>query len=389
MNKMFFLLIVLLLAIIPVCGSDLNLSICTVDTNDCDLNTNTDLNNYSFDLNLNANEGIPFYFFYSPGCSHCKNVEDYLQTISKDYNMNIKAINIKESQENLTIFTTILESFEDNDFGVPVLVINNKIYHGDKEIISNLKTELDAYKEKSYDFYLIKKKPKAVNLITVTGLALADSINPCELVVLLILLSSILMKFQSKRKMLEYGLAFIVTIYIIYLLMGLALIFGFKVFGGYVNINIIYTVLGSIALILGALNLKDAISYGAGNFVMEVPRAWRPSMKKILQSVTSVWSSVIVAVILAVFLLPCTAGPYVLVSGLLYNYSWLTVLLWLIYYNIIFSLPMWLILFAVYFGISKIEDLQRWRDRSIKTLHLVASILLILLGLYLFWIVFF
>jgi len=378
---------VMFLFVVNVSGLDLNAT-CNYDINTCDLN---DLNTYSTnpDFNFVVSSGIPVYFFYSPNCIHCKNVENYFQSISKDYNLNVKAINRDGTKYELNFFTKVLNDFNSNNFGVPALVINNHIYYGDSEIIKNLPKELEEYKLNKYDFYVPKDTKKPVNFLTVTGLAFADSVNPCELVVLLILLSSVLMKFNSKKKVFQYGLAFIITIYVMYFLIGVVAIFGFKLLGSFVSSSVLYIIFGAIALILGLLNLKDAISYGAGNFVMEVPRSWRPTMKKLLESVSSVWSAIVIAIILAVFLLPCTAGPYVLITGLLAGYSWGIALLWLVYYNFIFSLPMWIILFVVYFGLVKIDTLQRTRDKNIKNLHLVASILLILLGLYLFWLVLF
>jgi thiol-disulfide isomerase/thioredoxin len=372
--KNIFFLIILFLSILflatYVSSLKSDFGVCTIDANTCDTNQ----------VNITNNSGlIPMYLFYSPNCSHCKNVEVYLEELEKDYNLNVVAIN---RDLNNSFFVSVVQSFEGTSFGVPVLVINDHFYQGDITIKENLKKELDAYKEKPYGLYKIKEKPKPINFWTMTGLAIADSINPCEIAVLLILLSSILVKYNSKRKVLFYGLAFIITIYAMYFILGIVAIFGFKLLGN-VNTTIFYIVFGVLALLFGLLNLKDAVSYGAGGFVMEVPRAWRPTMKKILENITSIWSAIIIAIIISLFLLPCTAGPYAVTTALLSQYSWLGALLWLLYYNVIFSLPMWIILGVVYFGLIKVETIQNMRERNIKTLHLIASIILILLGILL------
>ncbi len=366
-------------------SSDFLSTTCTVDVNDCDTNSVFDLN-----IGNNKDANISFYFFYSQGCEHCKNVEEHLAQLSGKYKFNAVSLDVKASQKNTLLFKNILEDFNISDFGVPVVVINNNLYSGDKDIIANLENELKEAEKKGEAFlYVPKDKSESpVGFWSVTALAFADSINPCELVVLLILLSAILLKYDRK-KVLEYGLAFIITIFIIYFFIGVLAIFGLKMIGSFVGTNIFYWIFGILAIVLGALNLKDALAYGAGGFIMEVPRAWRPTMKNLLQSIDSIWSAVIIAVIIAVFLLPCTAGPYFLASGILYSLPWSTILLWLVYYNIIFILPMLIILFVVYFGFAKIETLQRTRDKNIKNLHLIASILLILLGLYLLWLVIF
>jgi len=373
MHKIFlFAILFFFLFTLTALSYSLDLGTCTIDTNTCiDHNTNSNI--------TNTIGQIPMYFFYSPSCPHCKNVEEYLQSISNDYNMNVVTIN---KDVNNDFFINVLQSFDANSYGVPVLVINNHFYQGDKTIITNLSKELKAYKDQPYGLYVLKDKPKPINFGTVTALAFADSINPCEIAVLLILLSSVLVKYNSKRKVLGYGLTFIITIYVMYFILGVIAIFGFKLLGN-INTTIFYIIFGSLALLLGLLNLKDAVSYGAGGFVLEVPRAWRPTMKKIIENATSVFSAIIIAIIISLFLLPCTAGPYAVTSALLSQYSWFVSLLWLLYYNLIFTLPMWIILFVVYFGFVKVETLQNMRERNIKTLHLIASILLIALGLLL------
>jgi hypothetical protein len=40
-----------------------------------------------------------------------------------------------------------------------------------------------------------------------------------------------------------------------------------------------------------------------------------------------------------------------------------------------------LITFAVYFGLTKIDDVTQWKEKNIKKLHLIAGILLFLVGL--------
>ena len=53
----------------------------------------------------------------------------------------------------------------------------------------------------------------------------------------------------------------------------------------------------------------------------------------------------------------------------------------LIYYNLIFVLPMILITLIVYFGYSKVEKISGWKERNIKLLHLIAGILVFGIGI--------
>ena len=39
------------------------------------------------------------------------------------------------------------------------------------------------------------------------------------------------------------------------------------------------------------------------------------------------------------------------------------------------------ITFLIYWGLSRVEDVTGWKDRNIRVLHLIAGILLFLVGL--------
>ena len=53
-------------------------------------------------------------------------------------------------------------------------------------------------------------------------------------------------------------------------------------------------------------------------------------------------------------------------------------------YNFIFVLPMIGITLAIYFGITTTEKAEEWRQHKLKTLHLIAGVILLLLGIRMF-----
>ena len=138
---------------------------------------------------------------------------------------------------------------------------------------------------------------------------------------------------------------------------------------------------GVFAIIIGILNIKDYFKYGAGGFVMEVPRKWRPAMKHFLKNVTSIKGAFIVGIIVSLFLLPCTSGPYFVAGGLLAGVSWAKAIPWLAYYNLLFVAPMVAITIFIYGSFTAVEEVSGWRERNIRRLHLVAGIILVGLGI--------
>lgn len=217
----------------------------------------------------------------------------------------------------------------------------------------------------------------------ITLLALADSVNPCAIAVLTMVLVSILITHPEKRrKVLFSGLAFVLAVFIGYMVYGSLIIQFFKLFAEWLreSSKYVYNGLAILAMIIGALNIKDFFSYKPGSFATEMPVFMRPKVKKIIKDITSPTGAFIIGFIVTLFLLPCTIGPYIVASGLLSELGFLKAIPWLIYYNILFILPMLAITLIVYWGFAKVQDVSGWKERNIKKLHLIAGILLFLVG---------
>lgn len=223
-----------------------------------------------------------------------------------------------------------------------------------------------------------------LNLGRITVLALADSVNPCAIAVLTMILMAILIQNpEKKKKVLLGGIAFVSAVYIGYLFYGAVIVQFFKTFAELLRENsvYIYNGLAIIAMILGGLNIKDFFMYKKGGIATEMPIWMRPKVKRIIEKITSPVGAFIIGFLVTLFLLPCTIGPYIIASGLLADLGILGALPWLLYYNIVFVLPMLAITFIIYLGLARIQDVSGWKERNIKKLHLIAGILLFLVGL--------
>ena len=228
----------------------------------------------------------------------------------------------------------------------------------------------------------IASQPKKFIPILLSG-ALSDSINPCAFAVMLLLLATILSKSKSKKKTIFAGILFCLAIFLSYFLLGL----------GFLKLlyatTMQYTTIfkrgvGLLGILIGLANLKDYFWYGKG-FVMEVPLAWRPKMMKLIQAVVSPGWAFIIGIIVSLFLLPCSSGPYVTVLLLLgAESSGLNSLgiAYLLLYNLIFILPMIVITVMVGGGRTSAETLWKRKNKHTKLIHLIVGLLMLILGLY-------
>ncbi|MEN7981845.1 MAG: hypothetical protein ABFQ65_00160 [Nanoarchaeota archaeon] len=222
-----------------------------------------------------------------------------------------------------------------------------------------------------------------INFFRITALALADSVNPCAIAVLTMVLMSILIQNPEKKKKVLYaGLAFVASVYIGYLFYGIIIIQFFKTFAQFLreSSNIVYNGLAILAMILGGLNIKDFFYYKKGGIATEMPIFLRPKLKKITQKIISPTGAFAIGFFVTLFLLPCTIGPYIIASGLLAELGVLGAIPWLLYYNLLFVLPMLIIVLIVYLGFTRVEEVSGWKDLNIKRLHLITGILLFAVG---------
>jgi len=221
----------------------------------------------------------------------------------------------------------------------------------------------------------------------ISTLALTDSINPCALSVLLMMLIAIATYHPKDRKQILWaGLAFVAAVFITYFVYGLLIVKAFEVVQGISSIKLyLYKGLGAGAIIMGLLEIKDFFFYKPGSIGTEMPMMFRPKVQQILAKVTSPLGAFGLGMFVTLFLLPCTIGPYIILGGMLSYGEFAGALPYLTVYNLIFVLPMVVIILLVFFGSKSIKQVTEWREKNVKVMHLIVGIIFILLGVSMFF----
>jgi len=207
-------------------------------------------------------------------------------------------------------------------------------------------------------------------LAAVVTLALLDSVNPCCIYIYVTLLIaaatySLRSLANSKKVMLASGAPFIASVYAGYYLLGVGLT---KVFT-YVPLK----VFGVVAIAFGAWVILSSSServLGKEKILRLIPRAK-----------TSALISAILGFCVTYAILPCSAGPYVVFTGLISKTSFTSALMWLGIYNLIFIIP----LIAVLVAALKLAEVSRIREIIIKYNNYISVAMgaaLIILGFY-------
>lgn len=321
------------------------------------------------------------YFFYGEGCPHCGEVEIFLQDFQSGHSdCNITWFEVYKSKANIVLLNSYFDmhNITPEKRGVPAIVLLDRVLSGDKEIMGGLEAAMSSSNNSACPSVSPGEGITTIPLATVISAAFVDSINPCAFAVLLILMGALLASGGRKRALYS-GLAFTASIYISYFLFGLGLFSALQISG---LSYWFYQIVGAFAVIIGLANIKDYFWYGAGGFAMEIPRSWRPTLKSLLRSVTSPLGAFAMGFVVCLFELPCTGGPYLFILGLLAEKATQAAAIpVLLLYNLFFVFPLLLLTGMIYLGLSNVEKADEWKERNIRNLHLIAGLIMLVLGL--------
>jgi len=219
-----------------------------------------------------------------------------------------------------------------------------------------------------------------LTLSIVLGAAAVDSINPCAIGVILFLSSVLLRVSEKKDLLLRLGALYIATVYVVYALAGLGLIWFQATLISLGFAEIVGTIIGVLVVGLGFIELKDFIWHGKG-ISLEIAPRYKEKITKLAEKIS--WLGIItIGAFVAMVELPCTGGPYLAITTILAKSFDTQALLYLLLYNFIFVLPLLIILLMIYFG-ANTAKLKRWRQSKRRWMNLASGLLMIALGVFL------
>jgi len=199
------------------------------------------------------------------------------------------------------------------------------------------------------------------------ALAMSDSINPCTFVIYTMLLIAISVKEVSRKRLYIIGSAFILAVYISYYLLGVGLLF----LGQYIPL----WAAGVFAIGFGIYTIITGI--------MERSRIGDKGKirKKIFSADATFAGSFVLGVVVSTTLLPCSAGSYLVYATIIAHGSRALAFFLLALYNIIFVLPLVVILLAMG-SVSESKRFSQAMVRHSAELSVVAGLLLIGIGVW-------
>jgi len=211
---------------------------------------------------------------------------------------------------------------------------------------------------------------------TVVITAAIDSINPCAIGVLILMISVLLASGKKMKRLLTIGGVYIASVLAVYFLAGLGLVYFLAqiplLATEYLSIGV-----GTIIILAGLVEIKDYFWYGRW-FSLSIPTIFTKKLHDYASKVT-IPGVILLGAFVSGVELPCTGAPYLAIITLLSQYFDFTALMMLLLYNIIFVMPLIVILLLVAGGM-KLQEIKKWKQANRPYMRLLVGLLLVGMG---------
>jgi cytochrome c biogenesis protein CcdA len=217
-------------------------------------------------------------------------------------------------------------------------------------------------------------------LLPLVGVAaLIDSVNPCAFSILLLTIAFLLSIDKLRSSVLQIGSSYIAGVFVVYLLIGLGLLQTLHIFD---TPHFMASVGAGLLMLLGVINVVNEF-VPAFPVKLAIPQAAHRRIAVLMER-ASVPTAFLLGGLVGLCEFPCTGGPYLMVLGLLHDQAtYFTGVGYLILYNVIFVLPLVLILLFAS-NESLLGKVQAWQQRRKQAMRLGGGAAMIVLGLFIF-----
>ncbi len=210
----------------------------------------------------------------------------------------------------------------------------------------------------------------------VTSSAFLDGLNPCAFAVLLFFIAFLFSIKSTKLKIWKMGLIYIFAIFLAYFLIGIGIAQAFTISG---NPHLMAFIGSYLVIALGVIQILGVI-FPKFPIRMRIPLDTKATLEKWMYKAT-VPAAFIGGFLVGLCTFPCSGGIYVAVIGLLSaSKTYLNGLAWLIWYNLIFVLPLFVLL-ALAGNPKTVEKMQILERAESKLMKLIIGAFMIALGL--------
>ncbi|MEK7849328.1 MAG: hypothetical protein AAB213_00695 [Candidatus Omnitrophota bacterium] len=349
--------------------------------------------------------------FHMPTCKAClKTISDIIPSIAKKYGDKVSWSYVDTTDESNYKRFLALGKETGRHLSTPTILIGKTCLVGlteaadflDKTIKSALTSQsLDAFALEGKGIDLLERF-RSFGPLTIVGAGLVDGINPCAFTVIVFFVSFLSVMGYKRREMALIGVFYIAAVFFTYLALGLGF---FKAFyslkGFYLVSKLIYVGIGALSLYFGGLAVKDYIVYKktglTDRLALQLPRVIKNKIHAIVGAyyrkdkaagkkaiLGLIFSALAVGFMVSLLEAVCTGQLYLpTIVFVLKEASLRTrALFYLVVYNLMFILPLVLVLLLSLFGVSS-KQFESYARKHLGLVKLLMAAVFLALGVVL------
>ena len=227
----------------------------------------------------------------------------------------------------------------------------------------------------------LEGKEGALSLPLITIAGLVDGINPCAIGMMVMLLGYLLVFAKKPERVFKTGLLYVGTVFTTYLVVGLGLYSFVSRFDLSQGARVLNYTVGVVLLAAGLIQLKDF--FGLGGVHLRIPTASKDKLMSLIEK-ASYPTTILLGVLVTILETPCSLPIYVGTATILSTSGMALplVVLYFLYYNFLFVLPLLVVLFVLWRG-RRLVEVKEWEHKAKKWMHLSLVIVLIIMSMWL------
>lgn len=353
--------------------------------------------------------------FHSPKCYECMQIkEKVMPDIEKQFKGKVLIEYYDIDQvDNYKLFLALEEKYHVKmPEYFPIFFYNGKFMDSEGDVRQKLILLLNGsgevvplHKESLPKIDLVQRF-QSFTPAAIIAVGLIDGINPCAVTVIVFFMSFLTLQGYRKREIIVIGLLFIFSVYLTYVLIGFGLFeFLYRLQGFWLVAKIVNITVGSISICFSIYALYDFIQYrktkSTDDMLLSLPAQLKNQIHKVIGlhyrtrstlgqpspqkhllmlAVTALITGFLVSVLEAV----CVAKIYLptIIFILKTTELKLKAAVYLLLYNLLFVVPLFVIFLFALFGTSS-EKFSKILKGHFGTIKILMGLMFLGLGLFL------
>jgi cytochrome c biogenesis protein CcdA len=351
-------------------------------------------------------------FFGSPSCEECLEIkETLLKPLEGQHPQDLKINfrNIEDGKDFMLLthmekdYTVSSSSPQELFFPDTVIIGYDAIMKNGRRLIEEYLAKPEkwvyrhAYGDSTIDttatMKTIRERIGKFSILSIVAAGIVDGINPCAIATMIFLVSFLATRKRPRREIVIIGVCYTSSVFLTYLLLGIGAFTAITSLEQYRGISqAIRLVAVALAFIFGVLSFFDAFRYrksgNARDITLQLPKAVKLSIHRVISGNLSgtrfVIGSIVTGFLVTLLEAVCTGQVYLPTIILMTSQPGLRIMGWLylIFYNILFVLPLIIVTILAYFGL-RWERLSKLMQRRMTLLKILLGVLFISLALLL------